>query len=44
MPYTNFQNLGMPSGRAMMEQYMNDTGSGFDMGHYEKGMQQILGL
>ena len=44
MPYTNFQNLGVPSGRAMMEQYMNDTGSGFDMGHYEKGMQQILGL
>jgi len=44
MPYTNFQNLGVPSGRAMMEQYMNDTGSGFDMGQYEKGMQQILGL
>ena len=44
MPYTNFQNLGVPSGRAMMEQYMNDTGFGFDMGHYEKGMQQILGL
>jgi len=44
MPYTNFQNLGMPSSRAMLEQVMNDSGPGFDMGGYEKGMQQILGL
>lgn len=44
MPYTNFQNLGMPSTRAMLEQAMNDSGPGFDMAGYEKGMQQILGL
>jgi hypothetical protein len=44
LPYTNFQNLGMPSSRAMLEQAMNDSGPGFDMAGYEKGMQQILGL
>ena len=44
MPYTNFQNLGMPSSRAMLEQAMNDSGPSFDMAGYEKGMQQILGL
>lgn len=44
MPYTNFQNLGMPSSRAMLEQAMNDSGGSFDMAGYEKGMQQILGL
>tara|TARA_R100001509_G_scaffold19262_1_gene9895 strand:- start:4103 stop:4723 length:621 start_codon:yes stop_codon:yes gene_type:complete len=44
MPYTNFQNLGMPSRNAMLEQAMNDSGLGFDMAGYEKGMQQILGL
>ena len=44
LPYTNFQDLGMPSSRAMLEQAMNDGGPGFDMAGYEKGMQQILGL
>ncbi len=44
LPYTNFQDLGMPSSRAMLEQAMNDSGPGFDMAGYEKGMQQILGL
>ena len=44
MPYTNFQNLGMPSSRARLEQAMNDSGPSFDMAGYEKGMQQILGL
>ena len=44
MPYTNFQDLGMPSRSAMLEQAMNDSGPGFDMAGYEKGMQQILGL
>ena len=44
MPYTNFQNLGMPSSRARLEQLMNDSGPSFDMAGYEKGMQQILGL
>lgn len=44
LPYTNFQNLGMPSRSALLEQAMNDSGPGFDMAGYEKGMQQILGL
>ena len=44
LPYTNFQNLGMPSRSAMLEQAMNDGGLSFDMAGYEKGMQQILGL
>ena len=44
LPYTNFQNLGMPSRSALLEQAMNDSGPGFDMAGYEKDMQQILGL
>ena len=44
LPYTNFQNLGMPSRSALFEQAMNDSGPGFDMAGYEKDMQQILGL
>ena len=44
LPYTNFQDLGMPSRSAMLEQAMNDSGPGFDMDEYEKGMRQILGL
>lgn len=44
LPYTNFQNLGMPSRSALLEQAMNDSGPGFDMVGYEKDMQQILGL
>lgn len=44
MPYTNFQNLGMPSSQAKIQQYMNDMGPSFDMAAHERGMQQILGL
>ena len=44
MPYTNFQNLGIPSSQAKIQQYMTDTGSGFNMAGYQKDMQQILGL
>lgn len=44
LPYTNFQDLGMPSRSAMFEQAMNDSGPSFDIDEYEKGMRQILGL
>ena len=44
MPYTNFQNLGMPSSQAKIQQYMNDMGPSFNVAAYERGMQQILGL
>ena len=44
MPYTNFQNLGMPSSQAKIQQYMNDMGPSFNVAAHERGMQQILGL
>ena len=44
MPYTNFQNLGMPSSQAKIQQYMNDMGPSFDMAAHERGMQQMMGL
>ena len=44
LPYTNFQDLGMLSSQAQIQQYMNDTGPSFDMAAHERGMQQILGL
>ena len=43
-PYTNFQNTGIPSARARLQQSLQDSGPMFDMAAAERNMQQILGL